>query len=1017
MQLKRIGFMALTLTLASLPVFAQGAGVFDKTTDWDLGDGTKVAGSATENGGVYTLMGNGNDIWGNADEGFFLYTEKPAGESWQLSGLVEWVDHGTNDWAKFGPMVRNDAADTASSHMFTVLQGANTLVAPEFRDAAGLGTNDGRGRLPSAPATDLTGPVYLRTGYWAPLNVVYSEVSTDGTTWYDVASTQLTDMGSSYSIGFAITNHEGNDQLATGKVSNVKLEQVTTAPAFLNQGGVGDFTSQLDIGGYNQPGSASFDNGTYTVSGSGGDIWGGSDRMHFLYKEMTGSFEATGDIFITGVAEPTWTKGGLMVRSNLSSGSSNGFAMLRSDAQHHMQQRSSQSTDSADASDLLAYDLTNGKFKIRKVGNLVENYYQDTAGAWVKHGEAILTDIGENYYFGIAITAHDDTLMGTVEVSDLQVTEYPFEVVRSQAVTNYTPGQTFNVDVQVNPRDGQTISSLVIKEAVPPEAVDISGISGGGVLADGVITWTLSSVSAPQTLSYSVTTSTDVNVASLNWGASTSTGDGLELPVAGAKRLEAVTFNVAETFSYPSNDSNELEGDTIVGLDGGFNWGSDNAWAKSGDLTNAVLNVDTLDAGLVQSQPTEYNPGNYSAELSGDNTDGISRNLPVNAIGGEVWVSFTYKETGPAADHWSGMTLYNADGNEVSFIGKPYGAETLGIGNLPGDDVLTDVPYNENHHILARINVNGANSSVSLWVDPDKEDRINTPDAEGADSVDSVASIRLRRGGASGSAYFDNLWVSSVPALPPAGAGRVNLEIDDPNRPANLPAWDVISIDQIDDAVTGIPGFGHDNGNDHYLIVTGNIYFTDVANLSGQVVAFGLPVDHMSGLNGHILGPYNNYIDDLGLKNSIKFMNNADQTGPFTFDLVPPGKYSELRSAQTVGNGDGELTATFTYDDGTTSTGAFHADDWYNDGGEIQFANTRQLVDGMNRLQGGASEFDARFDPAVFECIQPVDPAKTLVSVTLEYNADVDPDFGYNLFDIWAVPADSGTPVSDWSLF
>jgi hypothetical protein len=76
----------------------------------------------------------------------------------------------------------------------------------------------------------------------------------------------------------------------------------------------------------------------------------------------------------------------------------------------------------------------------------------------------------------------------------------------------------------------------------------------------------------------------------------------------------------------------------------------------------------------------------------------------------------------------------------------------------------------------------------------------------------------------------------------------------------------------------------------------------------------------MSGLNGHVFGPYNNASLDLGLKNSIKFMNNDEQRGPFTFDMVPAGQYRELRMSATVGNGFGALATTLNFEDGTTES-------------------------------------------------------------------------------------------------
>lgn len=481
--------------------------------------------------------------------------------------------------------------------------------------------------------------------------------------------------------------------------------------------------------------------------------------------------------------------------------------------------------------------------------------------------------------------------------------------------------------------------------------------------------------------------------------------------------IEFRSFNTYEAFSYPNDDA----GTALTGLSaqGGAGWASD--WVNSGALSPNALDETILEAGLVQNQPAEFNPGGYSLKVTGDATDGISRSIePENS--GDIWVSFVFMEEGPAADHWAGLTMFASDGTESSFIGKPYNSDTAGIGNLPGGDSLTDVDYTVPNHYLVRIDMDptaGQNDSVYLWINPDETDRLDTYDAGGPnnDNILDIAEFRLRRGGAAGSAYFDNIWISSDAALPPAGAGRVDLTFNDPDRDPSIPAWDVISIDQFDDGITGVPGFGHDNGNNYYLIVTGYLYY----NASGTTfVANGLPPDRMSGLNGHILGPYNDASKELGLKNSIKFMNNDTQRGPFTFDMVPPGRYRELRMSATVGNGFGALITTLNFEDGTSEVTELHADDWFRDPADSswQFADVRLLINGMDRLEGGASTFADANDPAVNEDKAPVNPDKVLVSVTLELDtARSAASPGFNLYDIWALPAESGTPVSDWSVF
>ncbi len=476
--------------------------------------------------------------------------------------------------------------------------------------------------------------------------------------------------------------------------------------------------------------------------------------------------------------------------------------------------------------------------------------------------------------------------------------------------------------------------------------------------------------------------------------------------------IEFRSFNTYETFSYPDDDPGT--GLDALSANGGTGWTSD--WTASGANSPSALDEAALEAGLVVNQPDpEFNVGGYSAKITGDAGNGMGRTIAPEAAG-DIWISFVFQEEGPAADHWSGLTIFASDGSESSFIGKPYNAATAGIGNLPDGDSLTDVDYTVPNHYLVRIDMDpnpGQNDSVYLWINPDETDRMDTYDAGGSknDEILDVAEIRLRRGGAAGSSYFDNIWISSDAALPPAGAGRVDLTFNNPDRDPAIPVWDVISLDSVVDAITGETGYGHDNGNNHYLVVSGYIYDMNVAR--------GLPPDRMSGLNGHVFGPYNNASLELGLKNSVKFMNNDEQRGPFTFDVVPPGQYRELRSSATVGNGFGALITTLNFEDGSTEVTELHADDWYRDPPDSswQFADVRLLIDGMNRLSGDNS-FDGRFDPAVNEDKAPVNPDKVLVSVTLELDPSRSASSpGFNLYDIWALPADSVvTPVQNWML-
>ena len=61
---------------------------------------------------------------------------------------------------------------------------------------------------------------------------------------------------------------------------------------------VGIFENHADVGSVLHPGSASFDKatGTYTLTGSGDNMWLGTDAFQFAWKKISGDAELTADV-------------------------------------------------------------------------------------------------------------------------------------------------------------------------------------------------------------------------------------------------------------------------------------------------------------------------------------------------------------------------------------------------------------------------------------------------------------------------------------------------------------------------------------------------------------------------------------------------------------------------------------------------------------------------------------------------------------------------------------------------
>jgi len=90
---------------------------------------------------------------------------------------------------------------------------------------------------------------------------------------------------------------------------------------------VGSASAQLPEGWQSQDinttdgGSAEVIDGTWTISGGGGDVWGSSDEFHYVYTELTGDVDIIAQVVSNGTGSNTWAKGGVMIRETTDPGS------------------------------------------------------------------------------------------------------------------------------------------------------------------------------------------------------------------------------------------------------------------------------------------------------------------------------------------------------------------------------------------------------------------------------------------------------------------------------------------------------------------------------------------------------------------------------------------------------------------------------------------------------------------------------------------------------------------------
>jgi len=112
--------------------------------------------------------------------------------------------------------------------------------------------------------------------------------------------------------------------LAAEIAASLMIFSGTMYPAQEKAAGVGTFESHGDVGKMLHAGSVNYDaaKNSYTIAGSGENMWLGNDAFHFAWKKMSGeAVTLTADISFLGSGGNPHRKAVLMIRQSLDSDS------------------------------------------------------------------------------------------------------------------------------------------------------------------------------------------------------------------------------------------------------------------------------------------------------------------------------------------------------------------------------------------------------------------------------------------------------------------------------------------------------------------------------------------------------------------------------------------------------------------------------------------------------------------------------------------------------------------------
>jgi glucose/arabinose dehydrogenase/fibronectin type 3 domain-containing protein/regulation of enolase protein 1 (concanavalin A-like superfamily) len=202
--------------------------------------------------------------------------------------------------------------------------------------------------------------------------------------------------------------------------------------------------SNQDIGAVAAAGSYVDNDGSIAVTGSGADIWRSQDEFHFVHRTLTGDGEILARVVSLSNTDP-FAKAGVMFRESLTANSR--FAMMimtpGSNGAAFQYRTSTGGSAGPSGSNDLVSTLPRWVRVVRE-GNVFRGFISTDGVSWTLRN-SITIAMPATVYVGLAMTSHNDGVLGTAVFDGVAVT-LPAPDTAAPSVpgtpTGSTPGPT-----------------------------------------------------------------------------------------------------------------------------------------------------------------------------------------------------------------------------------------------------------------------------------------------------------------------------------------------------------------------------------------------------------------------------------------------------------------------------------------------------------------------------------------------------------------------------------------------
>ena len=187
---------------------------------------------------------------------------------------------------------------------------------------------------------------------------------------------------------------------------------------------LGIFQEHQDVGTVLHPGSVEYDpvQQTYTISGSGANMWFGEDDFHYLWTKVSGDVSLTADIAFVGAAGNNHRKAVLMMRQSLDASSPAVDLARHGDGLTSLQYRDAPGANTHEVESNISAPRT---VRIEKRGDYFYAFVSGNDGKMQVSGASTKLALTGPFYIGIGVCAHDKDVVEKAVFSNVKLEPLP----------------------------------------------------------------------------------------------------------------------------------------------------------------------------------------------------------------------------------------------------------------------------------------------------------------------------------------------------------------------------------------------------------------------------------------------------------------------------------------------------------------------------------------------------------------------------------------------------------------